>query len=185
MLGENFFLIGGLTDMNADPTDPLEGFDTFFIDNKYFKSIELGWASSQGQIYTDNVHVTVWHADESEVQGTDDGRGVALSASRLLGKWLPFLRGGYSEDAGTLAEKSLSIGTGYLGLGGEGNKLGMALNWADIDGGDDQYTAEVFYFIEILPGLEVTPDLQWIRNPALIPDENNLYVAGIRARVAF
>ncbi len=185
MLGEQFFVIGGITDMNSDPTDPLEGFDTFFDDNKYFKSVEFGWTASQAQLYTDNIHVSFWDADESEVQGTTDGQGINLSASRLYGQWLPFVRAGYSEDASTLFEKSLSVGTGYLGLGGEGNKLGFAVNWAEVDGSDDQYTTEVFYLVKLAKSLELTPDLQWIRNPGLNPDENSLTIVGLRARAIF
>jgi porin len=185
MLGDQFFVIGGITDMNSDPTDPLEGFDTFFNDNKYFKSIEFGWTANQEQIYTDNVHITAWHADESEVQGTDDGYGYNLSFSRLFGQWLPFVRGGYSKDAGTLFEKSLSMGTGYLGLGGEGNKLGVGINWSEVDGSDDQYTSEIFYLIQVASSFEITPDIQWIKNPALNPDESSITVLGLRARAVF
>ncbi len=183
MLGKNFFIIGGLTDMNSDPTDPLESWDSFFNDNKYFKSIELGWTSGREQIYTDNVHLSVWHADESEVQGTDDGWGVNLSASRLWGQWLPFVRAGWSEDAGTLFEKSISIGTGFFGLGDPNNNLGVAMNWANVEGGDDQYTTEVYYLIKPMHWLEVTPDIQWIRNPALNPGRSNLMVVGLRGRI--
>jgi len=161
------------------------GFDTFFNDNKYFKSIEFGWTANQEKIYTDNIHITAWHADESEVQGTDDGYGYNLSVSRLLGQWLPFVRGGYSKDAGTLFEKSLSTGTGYLGLGGEGNKLGVGINWSEVDGSDDQYTSEIFYLIQVTPSFEITPDIQWIKNPALNPDESSLTVLGLRARAVF
>jgi porin len=184
MLGDNFFVIGGITDMNSDPTDPLEGFDSFFNGNKYFKSIELGWTASHSQIYTDNVHITAWHADESEVQGTADGWGINLSASRLFGQWLPFVRVGYSEDAGTLFEKSISAGTGYLGLGGKNNNLGIGLNWADVENGDDQYTTEIYYKISVLSALEITPDIQWIRNPALQPGRDDLFIYGLRARLA-
>jgi porin len=185
MLGDHFFVIGGITDINSDPTDPLEGFDSFFNDNKYFKSIEFGWTVSQEQIYTDNIHVTAWDADESEVQGTGDGYGYNLSYSRLFGQWLPFVRGGYSKDAGTLFEKSLSVGTGYLGLGGEGNNLGVGINWAEVAGSDDQYTTEVFYLIKATRYLELTPDIQWIKNPALNPDESDLLILGLRARAVF
>jgi porin len=185
MIRDQFFVIGGLTDMNSKPTDPTQGFDSFFNDNKYFKSVELGWTDSHEKIYTDNIHVTLWHADESDVQGTEDGYGYNLSASRLFGKWLPFVRGGYSKDAGTLSEKSISIGTGYLGLGGEGNKLGIATNWSEIDDADDQYTTEIFYLFQVTSFIEVTPDIQWIKNPALNPDENSLTVVALRARAFF
>ena len=60
------FLIGGLADINADPTEFWQGFDSFFTDHEYFKSIEIGWTTAQDRIYLDNVHLTLWHADERE-----------------------------------------------------------------------------------------------------------------------
>ena len=183
MLGDNIFVIGGLADMNSEPTDPFETFDSFFNDNKYFTSIELGWTNSQAQIYTNNVHLTLWHADESEVQGTDDGWGVNFSASSLYGKWLPFLRAGYSEDAGTLFEKSVSAGVGYLGLGGAKNTLGLATNWGDVDGEDDQWMSEIYYLWTIVPQLELTFNYQWVAKPAFNEAEDDITVAGIRLRI--
>ena len=183
MLGSNFFVIGGIADMNSEPSDPLETFDSFFNDNKYFTSVELGWTGSQEQIYTNNVHLTLWHADESAVQGTDDGWGVNFSASRLYGNWLPFLRAGYSEDAGTLFEKSVSTGVGYLGLGGASNTLGIATNWGDVDDVDDQWMSEVYYLWAIVPQLELTFNYQWIANPALNTAEDDISFAGIRVRL--
>jgi len=185
MLGDQFFVIGGITDMNSDPTRPLEGFDSFFSDNKYFKSVEFGWTTNQESIYTDNIHLTLWHADESEVQGTDTGYGYNFSVSRLFGHWLPFARAGYSKDAGTLFEKSVSVGTGYFGLGGERNNLGVGFNWADVDGADNQYTAEIFYLIQLASSFELTPDIQWIKNPALNPGESSITILGLRARAVF
>ena len=41
MVTDNVFVIGGLTDRNGDPTNPFEGFDTFFNKNEYFKSVEV------------------------------------------------------------------------------------------------------------------------------------------------
>ena len=184
MIGDKFFVIGGIADMNSQPTDPLETFDSFFNDNKYFKSVELGWTHSHEQIYTDNVHLTLWHADESEVQGTDDGWGANFSASRLFGQWLPFVRGGYSEDAGALFEKSVSVGIGYLGLGGPKNTLGFAANWGEVDASDDQWTTELYYLWKLHPSLELTANVQWIRNPALNTDKDDIVVAGLRARLA-
>jgi porin len=183
MLREEFFVIAGVADMNSEPTDPLETFDSFFNDNKYFKSLEFGWTDSHEQIYTDNIHLTLWHADESRVQGTDDGWGVNVSASRLFGHWLPFLRGGYSEDAGTLFEKSVSAGVGYLGLGSPDNTLGFATNWGDVENNDDQWTTEVYYLWKVASQFELTFNLQWIRDPALNSKESDITVAGLRARV--
>lgn len=186
MLGKEWFVIGGITDMESDPTDPLEGFNTISDESNFFKSLEIGWTPSQDQIYVDNVHLAYWHADESLAQGTAKGQGVNFSASKMFGQWLPFVRGGFSEDSGTLTESSVSTGFAYYGLGRETNNLGVAVNWADIDeNADDQLTFEVFYFMKLAGFLEITPDIQIIKNPALNPDENQITIYGLRARMVW
>ncbi len=185
MLSDEYYIIGSLADMNSVSSKPLKGFESFFSDNNYFKSVELGWTKSQGQIYVDNIHATLWHADESEMQGSTKGYGINFSASRLIdGQWLPFVRAGYSQDAGTLMEKSISAGFGYYGLGGESNNLGVAMNWGQVEGSDDQYTTEVFYIMKPLDYLEVTADIQYIANPALNAIDSSTLIYGLRMRVA-
>jgi porin len=186
MLGKEWFVIGGITDMESDPTDPLEGFNTLFDESHLFKSLEFGWTPSQEQIYVDNVHLSFWHADESLAQGTDKGQGVNFSASKMLGPWLPFVRGGFSEDAGALSESSISTGFAYYGLGRETNNLGVAVNWADVeDADDDQITFEGFYFMKLGGFLEITPDIQLIMNPALNPNEDQITIYGLRVRAVW
>ena len=46
MITDNLYVIGGFADANADSTNPFDGFDTFFNDREYFKSLELGWVTS-------------------------------------------------------------------------------------------------------------------------------------------
>lgn len=190
MLTDSIFLIGGLVDRNADPTDPSEGFDTFFNDNEYFKSIEIGWTPSQDRIYLDNAHFTFWHADERTDAGESDGWGFNISYSRYLAeKWMPFLRAGYANDGGSLMQKSVSAGLGYQPVP-RGNLLGFGLNWGEPNedtygpGLRDQYTAEIFYRWQLAPQFAITPDLQWLKNPALNPDEDQIWVFGLRVRIA-
>ncbi|MGB5706217.1 MAG: carbohydrate porin [Arenicellales bacterium] len=186
MLGKKWFVIGGVTDMESDPTDPLNGFNTASDESNFFKSLEFGWTPSKDQIYVDNVHVSYWHADKSVTQGTAKGQGINFSASKKLNQWLPFVRGGFSEDAGTLTESSISTGFAYYGLGRETNNLGVAVNWADIDGSDDdQVTFEAFYFMKLAGFVEITPDIQFIKNPALNPSESQITIYGLRARVVW
>jgi porin len=190
MLTDQLFLIGGLTDRNADPTQPFDGFETFFKDNEYFKSIELGWTPSQDRIYLDNFHVTYWHADERTEAGEAKGWGLNVSFTRYLAqKWLPFIRAGYAEDGGSLMQKSVSVGTGYQPIP-KGDLIGIGFNWGepneDTFGPElrDQYTAELFYRWQLTPRLAVTPDIQWIRNPALNPEEEQIWILGVRVRLA-
>ncbi len=190
MLTDQWFIIGGFADANADPGDPVDGFETFFQDREYFKHVELGWTPALDRLYLDNVHVTLWHSDAREEAGTPSGWGVNFSFSRYLKqRWLPFVRGGWAEDGGSLLEKSLSVGFGYQPRPGE-NLLGVGLNWGQPNettfaaGLDSQYTAELFYRWNITRELALTPDLQYLNNPALTPDRDGLWVFGLRLRFA-
>jgi porin len=188
MLTENLFLIGNISDLNADPTKPGETIDSFFSDHEYFKSVEIGWTTAQDRIYLDNVHLTVWHADEREEAAQPSGWGANLSwTTYLAGKWLPFVRAGWADDGGSLTQKSVSIGFGYQPKPGR-NLLGFGLNWGQPNEDTwepdlpDQYTAEIFYRWQISKAIAVTPDLQYIKNPALDPDTSSIWVFGLRMR---
>ena len=191
MLTDQFYIIGGFADSNADSTDPFEGFDTFFNDREYFKTLELGKVTSRDRFYLDNTHVTFWHADEREAAGVASGWGVNFSYSKSFDeKWMPFVRGGYADDGGTLLQKTLSAGLGYH-WGGNNSLLGLGFNWGQPNedtfgpGLDDQYTVELFSRLQVLRNLQITPDIQYIRNPARNPDANHSWVFGLRARLNF
>jgi len=183
MLGDNFFVIGSITDMEADSTKPFEGFDTLFSKHNLFSSLELGWTSDQNNIYTDNIHLTLWHTDESEIQGLESDKGVNFSMSRLYGPWLPFLRAGYADKGVMLGiDRSVSAGFQYYGLGKATNNLGFAVNWAnDVASNEKQTTAELFYFMKFGEYFELTPDIQWIDTP----QNGDRFVYGLRARVVW
>ena len=190
MLTDSIFIIGGLADLNSDPTEPWRTFGTFFTDQEYFKHIEIGWTPSQDRIYLDNLHLTLWHADEREDPAQPSGWGVNLSWTRYLAnKWLPFVRAGWADDGGSLMQKSISVGFGYQRNPGQ-NLLGFGLNWGEPNedtwgpGLRDQYTAELFYRWQLTKGLAITPDLQYLVNPALDPEANSIWVFGIRVRGA-
>jgi porin len=129
MVTDNIFVIGGLVDSNADPTKPLKGFESFFDQHEFFKSIEIGYTSGAGMIYLDNMHVTLWHQDERIEAGSPSGWGFNLSATKWLDdKWFPFLRLGYAEDGGSLMQKSVAAGFGYQPVAA-GHVLGVGVNW--------------------------------------------------------
>ena len=195
-LTHSVYVMAGLVDQNSDPTDPFEGFDTFWNDHEFFKHIEIGWTGvSQEAWFLNNVHLTLWHADEREEMGVDDGWGGVLSFNHSINeKWLVFLRGGYSDDGGSLLERSVSIGAGYtpggLELLGSGSQLGLAANWGrpneDLLGSDldDQYAFEIYFRWMVSDELAITPGVQLLIDPALNPDEDNIWLFGLRARFA-
>ena len=191
MVTDNMYMIAGITDTNGDPSDPLSGFDNFFSDNEYFTSIEIGWTSSHQRIIFDNTHVTVWHKDKQVVAGVNSGWGLAFSYSRYLDdNFMPFVRGAYADDGGSLLQKSLSIGMGYQTVAFSG-LLGVGLNWGEPNedtfaaGLKDQYAIEAFYRVPVGDRFAVTADTQLIKDPALNPTESTIWMFNVRARFAF
>ena len=190
-VNDNFYIIGGFADTNSDPHKPADGFETFFDDREYFKHLEFGWNSSRETAFMNNVHLTLWQADERVAVATPDGWGANVSWSRSINDhWLPFVRAGYADDGGALLEKSVSAGFGYQTVAG-GNQVGVAYNWGKPmestwgSGLDDQQTLEVFYRIQLFKEFAITPDIQYIRNPALNSEDDSLWVLGLRARLVF
>lgn len=101
---------------------------SFFDDNEYFTSIELGMTSSRERIYLDNVHMTFWHVARRDAAGTPSGWGANFSWSTWLGeRWMPFVRAGYADDGGSLLELAIGTGAGFRAR--RQNVIGFAGHW--------------------------------------------------------
>jgi len=188
MITEKVYIQAGIADANSDPTDPFQGFDSVANDSDFFKWIEIGFTPKQDKLYFDNIHLTFWHIDE-RANGTPDGWGLNGSWQQWINdQWLPFVRGGYTEDSGSLLERSITVGVGYQPVPMRG-VIGFGFNWGkpnqvSFEGADDQYTTELFWRYQLTKEVAVTPSIQYINNPALNEDEDSLWVYGVRARVA-
>ncbi len=103
--------------------------------------------------------------------------------------WTTFIRAGFAEDGGAILEQTVSTGLAWSKVPA-GNQLGLGLNWGVPmvstygPGLREQTTAEIFYRIQLFEDLAVTPDLQYLKNPALYPERDSLWVWGIRMRLA-
>jgi len=188
-LSKNLYTIASISDAGSDPTKPFKSFDTFFSNNDFFKSVEFGWVTSKDHFYADNIHVTYWHSDGSEITASLPGWGIAFSAThRFNEKWFPFIRGGFANDGGTLLQKSINAGFSYDIKGG--SLLGFALGWGEPNettfstGLDNQVSTEVFYRMQISSRFALTPDFQYLINPALNPAQSSIFVWGLRGRLA-
>jgi porin len=188
MVAEKVYIQAGISDANSDPTEPFEGFENIADESDFFKWIEIGYTPGQEKIYFDNIHLTFWHIDE-RANGTPDGWGLNASWQKWIDdKWLPFVRGGYTEDSGSLLENSVTVGLGYQPVPMRG-VLGVGFNWGkpnqtSFEGADDQYTTELFWRYQLTKELAVTPSIQYINSPALNEDEDNLWTFGLRVRLA-
>lgn len=192
LMKDHWYLLGGLTDTNGDPSDPGESFRSFFDDREYFVHLEAGWISSYEDRFTDNIHLMIWQADERKAAGIPEGWGAAFSYSQRFNKrWLPFARIAYSDGGGGgFLERSVSTGLGYY-PGERDEVLGFGINWGRPSeltfgpGLGDQYTAELYYRFQLFQHVTVTPDIQYLKNPALNTAQSSIWVAGIRARLFF
>jgi porin len=193
-LTKNLYLMAGFEDANSLSDDPFKGFDTFVNDNEYFKHLEIGWTTSRDRAYLDNFHLMMWHADKREEAGVAEGWGGVLSFTHYIGsKWMPFVRAAYSEDGASLMERSVNAGLAFQPnpIGdAAGNLLGLGLQMGAPNetlygsGLDDQYGMELFYRLQVTRELAITPDIQFLKNPALNPGVDDLWVFGLRARLA-
>jgi porin len=182
-LSENVYAIGGFSDPTADPNRP---FEDVFGDGAFFAHGEIGWTSGRERLVFDNFHVTGWYVDEIPERGVSEGWGLAFSASWLFqDRWMPFVRGGYADDGGAPLEGTVSGGLGVLLR--KADLLGVGFSWGRPQGSGarDQYTAELFYRLQLLPSFALTPDVQLIGDPSFGTGRDVIAVFGIRARLAF
>ena len=96
---------------------------------------------------------------------------------------------GYADEGGSLMQKSVSVGFGFQPDPG-GSVLGFGLNWGEVNEDTwgpnlrDQYTAELYYRWNLTPQFVITPDIEYLKNPALNQEEDSIWVFGLRARLA-
>lgn len=188
-LGDRWVALAGIHDANArTPDDPFDTID----EGEFFQSLEVRWfpTSFDRRLY-DQVRVQVWHQDERTEAGIPSDQGFTFAASRLFNNfWMPFILGGMSDGAATTYEKDLIAGVGF------GFKpvhrtardvLGFAVGWGSPAGDtlQDQYTSELFYRLQLVPNLAVTPSVQYIVDPADNPDKTEVWLVGLRGRLTF
>jgi porin len=178
-----YYAIAGFADVNGNPQKPDDAFSRF-SDGEYFKHIEFGRIGSWGSRYNDNYHISLWQLDEQEDLGVDNDTSVTLAWSKQYDKWLPFLRGGYADkDVGVLKE-TVSAGFAYA-LNESGKYLGVGLNWGQAADSDiDQYTLETYLKWKPFINLLIVPGFQYIKNPGYNESKDDIWLVGIKMRVA-
>jgi porin len=190
----NIYLRLGVHDANADAEEA--GFDTLFDEGELFKIFEVGFDPGFMERQPDrppfgDVHVSFWHQDERDDDNVDDGWGFVVSGSQRFGRFLPFLRYGYTDSSSrgpTPIKHMVNGGVGIDEIFGQSNdRIGIGLTWSHpVDGAlDDQGTLDMFYRVQVTPQIAVSPTLQLIINPARNADVDEVWVLGVRSRFAF
>lgn len=185
----HFVMVAGIHDANAKTDqDPFDTIDEW----EFYKSVEFRWYPTTPDRWRfDKVTLQFWHQDELSEKGIPASQGVTFQASQLFNdKWYPFVLGGISDGKASIFEADLVAGLG-IALNprqqAARDVFGIAASWGDPaeDGLNDQTTAELFYRLQLLERLALTPSIQYVRDPAASPTEEDAWVVGLRARVSF
>ena len=180
-IGDQWFAMGAINDANGT-IDNLE----FFEDgSEFFSALELGWTPSKENRQLKNIHVTYWHVDERKQKGIPQSDGIAIGANWLINKeWLPFMRVGFSDGLAPQMQKTITVGLGHY-FSSRSDVIGLGVNRGDPsdEALREQYTTELFYRFQYAQNIAITPSVQWLVDPALNPDEDNIWIFGLRVRV--
>ena len=181
---DQWYVLGGVNDANGAGNDNLEFFDG---GAEFFKYAHVGWSPSKGERYFKNVHVMTWHVDEREKAGIDSAHGVALAANWTFDdRWMPFARLAFSKGAAPIYNESVTLGL-IRKFMYRSDLVGISANYGSPPDGSlrNQTTIEGFWRFQFAQNLAITPSLQLLIDPALNPDENQVWVYGLRVRMTF
>ncbi len=190
----NIYIRAGVHDANADAEKA--GFDTLFDEGELFTILEVGFDPGFMERQPErppfgDIHVSLWHQDERDDAGVDDGWGIVVAGSQRFGRFLPFLRYGYADSGRggpTIIEHVVNGGVAIDDIFGQSNdRIGIGLTWTEPADSrlDDQGALDVFYRVQVTPRMAVTPTVQLIINPVRNPGRNEVWVLGVRSRFAF
>jgi porin len=172
-----------VNDVNGTATDIKLFEDT----SELYLTGEIGWSPSREERYLKNIHVTLWHADEREEDGIEESNGVAIGANWTWNEqWMLFSRLGWSDGTAPLYNETVTLGMLYS-IKKRTDLFGIAGNWGSPSDEtlDEQITAEMFYRFQLAENMAITPSVQYIHDPALNPEEDSMWILGVRARITF
>jgi porin len=183
-LNDQVYVLGGINDANGFGSDDLEFFEG---GSEFFTFAHIGWTPSKDERYFKNVHVMAWHVDEREDLGIESANGVALAANWTFDdKWMPFARLGFSKGSAPIYNESFTLGI-IRKLLYRSDLVGIAANHGSPpdDSLRDQTSIEAFWRFQFSENLAITPSLQLLKDPALNPVDDIVWVFGVRARLTF
>ena len=156
------------------------------LDGRYYEALEAGWKRGiQGEGGRD-IRVAVYHQNPPDL---GHGHGVGVGADwEFKNHWMPFGRLGLDTKTGTAIKEVDTIGLAHtLPFGRKGDLFGAASTWtrASKDGSRREELTEFFYRLKVADSLEVSPDIEWLRNPILFTKIDQSVILGLRLKVIF
>jgi len=143
-----------------------------------------------GRFFHGHVHVSLWHQDERDDAGIDDGWGICLSAVQRFGRFTPFARYGYADGGAngpTPVKHMANVGLVIDDIFGQDkDRIGVGYTWSDpADRSlDKENMIDAYYRVQLTPEIQIGPTLEVIFYPVRNPDDDTVYVWGFRTRIA-
>jgi hypothetical protein len=134
-----------------------------------------------------NYRLTLWR---SEVDDETD-RGLALSFDQEIGDtgFVPFFRAGWARGDLTGVDRFVSGGVGLMDpFNRADDLLAVGVAWArpeDRQAFREETIVEVFYRWQVTPTVGITPDVQFILQPADPDIDGVVTIFGLRLQAAF
>jgi len=181
-----FYATAGFGDANGNPDNRAADGVASFGRGKYFEAAEVGWSPDIPGLERGTYRFMGWHTAATNQH--KEGSGVALSVDQEIGDGIvPFLRLGYCPDDvfQTSVEASWGVATvrpfdRATDLAGIGATWGRPVPTST----RDQFAMDLFYRLQVVEGIQISPDVELVFAPALQPGRSFVAVFGLRSRIA-
>jgi len=183
-IGDQWWVSGTVNDANGALTDDLELFEG---GSELFSQLSWGWSPSKEDRFLKSVTMSAWHVDDRDEAGIEEAEGLTFSTNWTWSNtWMIFFRAGYSDGAAPIYNQSATVGF-MRRFNYRSDLTGVGINWGDPpdDALGDQLTVEAFYRIQIAQNLAITPSVQYLKDPALNPVDDEIWVTGLRLRATY
>lgn len=130
-------------------------------------------------------HIFAWHLDETDK--TAEANGFALNLEQGFGNCPPFFRYSYgdqdrNDSKSNAIRQSANVGIGYDRVFGRSKDwIAVVASWAEPT--DESLRDQSG--LELDSSFRLTPHAQWIHHHPKNPVDDNIRVAGLRAKFEF
>jgi porin len=184
-VGQNVRVGGQIYDANAKNGN--WDYDTF-KEGEYIKALELAFVASQARHKTDMLQFTYWKTDRIDLTAREPGEGWVMTGTWKFANWSPFVKYGNSNGGGgTASEEYAAAGFKLKPAFDQTWSAGAAWSKPVPDlvnkpaRRKDEYVFEVSYIYQVSKNFSLMPDIQYIKDPADNPQDNDSWILGLRA----
>lgn len=179
-INDQFALQITVNDVNGVATE-LQFFEDF---GELYTSGEFSWSPSRKERFFKNFHVTAWHSDERTKVGIEESHGIAIGGNWTFHEtFMPFFKAGWSTG-GTPIYSDYFCGGFIIRPNINKDLIGLGVSWGKTQADIGQLSSELFYRFQMSQILAFTSSVQYIQNPGLNTNLDNMFVFGLRGRVA-